>query len=727
MRNWPLLLLTVGTLVAAQSQGLQTTSLHYVGGGVQTSARAFAVDPPGNIFTVLNFTSASGVAYIRVIKSSSTGSVLDSFDFGGSGNNVPEAAAIDPFGNIIIVGSTTSPDFPSVAPLVSAPAGQAAFINKIDTNLTKILFSMRLGGSGMRPATIANAVALDTSGNVYVTGVTSAADFPVTSGAYQTQPPATDAFGSASYAFVTKLSPDETKILYSTFFGANTASCSGGSACVGVFGQTSGAGIAVDPQGDAIITGATTASNLPITSGAPSQTCTCTYQNSAGFIAKLSGDGSQLLWSTYVSLPALVTLVLQSAISPDAIALDSSGDVIIAGTAPQGFPTTAGAVEANFPGTGAAYFLSGFVAKYSSSGRQVLFATYMGGNVLGTPNGVDGIAVDPQGIIWLTGGSIPSELPFPGGATPLGPTYAAALSADGTNLLGAVTAPIGAAGVGLGLLPKGGVIALGQNGSLLDISLGSGPALVGIASSAGFEVSGLVAPYEEISLYGLGIGPATPANGQVVNGVLGVSAGGVQVAFDGIPAPILYAGPNQINAIVPAGVAGRATTQIQITSPGGAIQGPTLVPSLSQPRVYSAYESILGYLDGAIALNQDGSVNSRSNPAAAGSIVTIWATGAGLAAFHEADGAIAGSAPGAVLDYPALPVSIIRAVAPADSLEVTYAGDAPGFVAGTMQVNFRLPEKSPVISAPGLSVLSCELEVGSEYSETFGVYMQPPL
>jgi len=156
------------------------------------------------------------------------------------------------------------------------------------------------------------------------------------------------------------------------------------------------------------------------------------------------------------------------------------------------------------------------------------------------------------------------------------------------------------------------------------------------------------------------------------------------VLFDGVPAALLYAGPTQINAIVPAATAGRATTSISVITPAGEIAGPTLpvVPTL--PLVFS-------YASGfAMAENQDGTLNSFSNPAAAGSVVAIWLTGGG-AHTDTPDNQI-----NATLAGNPYPVSILATdpripLAEPTSLEIRYAGDAPGLPSGVIQVNFVLP------------------------------------
>jgi len=197
--------------------------------------------------------------------------------------------------------------------------------------------------------------------------------------------------------------------------------------------------------------------------------------------------------------------------------------------------------------------------------------------------------------------------------------------------------------------------------------------------------------------------------------VVSTSLGGVQVLFDGIAAPLLYAGPTQINAIVPFAVYGRESTVVQIVTPGGDINGLTFLVKLSQPGVFCHPGTQY-----AAALNQDGSLNSASNGAAPGSIVSIWATGAGLSApGPQPDGQIIPSPIGALLT-PQLPVAVLAGATYGsglglDSLEVLFAGDANGMVQGVIQVNFRLPANGDL-----------RLQVGGAVSEPFNIYMRQP-
>jgi hypothetical protein len=155
-----------------------------------TGALLLAVDASGNFFIVATVQEPSGRPQIRAIKTNPQGNVLASFDFGGSSISFPDApygAAVDPQGNLVIVGFTSSQDFPVAGPPIQNTSPPAGFILKLDSQLTSIIFSTLLGGS--QGGTYANAVALDPAGNIYLTGSTGASDFPVTPGAFQTAGP----------------------------------------------------------------------------------------------------------------------------------------------------------------------------------------------------------------------------------------------------------------------------------------------------------------------------------------------------------------------------------------------------------------------------------------------------------------------------------------------------------------------------------------------------------
>jgi uncharacterized protein (TIGR03437 family) len=300
-----------------------------------------------------------------------------------------------------------------------------------------------------------------------------------------------------------------------------------------------------------------------------------------------------------------------------------------------------------------------------------------------------------------------------GAATPAARQFSTYYLAAQTTELALYTSPDGSAGDAIAVTPQGTVAVVGYPNSLLIARSASGPSVLGIAGSPAFHVSQTVAPRELISIYGLGIGPPGSQSAQITNGVIGNSLGGVQVLFDGKPAALLYGGPTQINAIVPASVVGRQSTAIQIVAPSGTVDGPTLQVQPALPQVFA---DVTGR---ATAVNQDGTLNSAANPAPSGTIVSVWITGGG---------AISGGAPdnriNTVLNDSPFPMSVLSSASSQaggqQSLEVLYGGDAPLLPSGVSQVNFR----TPPAGFGGAGTLEFQIQAGTAVSEVFYVYVK---
>ena len=167
------------------------------------------------------------------------------------------------------------------------------------------------------------------------------------------------------------------------------------------------------------------------------------------------------------------------------------------------------------------------------------------------------------------------------------------------------------------------------------------------------------------------------------------SLGGVQVLFNGVPSPLLFVGPNQIRAVVPFETApasmnftGSSAT-IQILNVSTTVQPVTVPVAVVAPAIFTADGRPTGQ---ALMINEDGLLNSEQNPARQGSIVTIYATGLNNTQPPLATGTIAPGAAPLVFEG-ALQVGS----AGFGEGGITYAGAAPGFVAGLTQVNFRIP------------------------------------
>jgi uncharacterized protein (TIGR03437 family) len=228
----------------------------------------------------------------------------------------------------------------------------------------------------------------------------------------------------------------------------------------------------------------------------------------------------------------------------------------------------------------------------------------------------------------------------------------------------------------------------------------SGPRLqaAGVLNAASL-LGGPVAPGEIVTLIGSEIGPAMAL--QPDSGASNTVLGDTRVLFDGVPAPLLYAATNQINAVVPYGIEGRPATQVTVTSANQVLAGLSLPVAAASPSVFALDATGTG--PGAI-LNQDSSINTPWNAAARGSIIAIYATGAGQTDPPGVDGRVAGEP----LPIPVLPVSVRIGGLTA---EVLYRGAAPGLISGALQVNCRIPDNV----VPGFSV-PVQLNIGTATS-----------
>jgi uncharacterized protein (TIGR03437 family) len=224
---------------------------------------------------------------------------------------------------------------------------------------------------------------------------------------------------------------------------------------------------------------------------------------------------------------------------------------------------------------------------------------------------------------------------------------------------------------------------------------GSGPRIFpDCVVNAASYVGGGVAPGEIVTLFGSAMGPSELISFQNLiedNGVLRLptALADTRILFDGVPAPLLYVSDKQSSAIVPYAVAGRTSVDVQAEYKGVRSDVVTVPVLASRPGIFSLDAS--GHGQAAI-LNEDGTLNSLSNPALTGSIITIYATGGGETAPGVADGEILSDA----LPTTSLPVSVIFDLfSDEDEIypkqgEVRYAGGVSGSVAGLLQVRVRV-------------------------------------
>ncbi len=209
------------------------------------------------------------------------------------------------------------------------------------------------------------------------------------------------------------------------------------------------------------------------------------------------------------------------------------------------------------------------------------------------------------------------------------------------------------------------------------------PAILSVTNAASFQ-PGAVAPGEIVTIFGASIGPDQLVPAKVNDsGSLDSTLAQTVVYFDGVAAPLVYTWANQVAAVVPYFVATQDSTAVEIEYRGLRSPAITMRVVKSAPAVFTMPDSTQ-----AAALNEDGTVNSIENGAEPGTVVAVYATGEGQTDPAGQDGKIASD----VLPKPILPVSVR---VNGQYAEVVYAGAAPGFTAGAMQVNFRLPADLP--------------------------------
>jgi hypothetical protein len=380
------------------------------GGTIPTTANAIASSPnsdhPGDFVAELNPTG-SGLSYATYLPGTLQGEPEASFSLAG-------AIALGGSGNIYVAG-TAEPGLP-----VTAGAFQTAFlggggcepffmkINPALSGAASILYASYLGGSSGSDAT--TGIAVDASGNAYLEGYTFSTNFPTTSGAFQTS----HGPGQGFSVFVAKFDPalsGAASLVYSTYLAGTTTVANNwnGSGYIPnqpnyiVNGEIAG-GIAVDSQGNAYVTSATSSTDFPTTPGAYQTTsnlhswsgCCDTPTVSDVFVTKLNATGSALVYSTYLGGGP-------NGSSPNSsgganIAVDASGDAYVTGwTSSTSFPTK-NPVQTTSDGAG----FDSFVTELNPSGSGLLFSTYLANSSSNDYDGY-GIALDSAGNAYVGG------------------------------------------------------------------------------------------------------------------------------------------------------------------------------------------------------------------------------------------------------------------------------------------------------------------------------------
>lgn len=344
---------------------------------------------------------------------------------GGSNIDGANAIAVAPDGTAFVSGGTFSLDLPVVHALQPNHGGpddfyRDAFVSKISADGSTLLYSTYLGGKN---EDVGNGIAVDTFGDAYVIGTTLSPDFPVTSGALNTLCGGDGKCGASfnpagaivSNAFVSKLNPEGSGLLYSTFFGE--------------YENVRGQAIAVDANQIAYIAGSTN-DNFPVTAVPPPpppppfpitpNAAQPIYAGGVtdGFAAKISATGTTVEYSTYLG-------------GSDeeigyGIAVDSNSNAYVTGlTYSADFPVL-NALQSSYGGAGDAFFSKVNTDGSGTAPGSLLYSTYLGGSNLDQGNG---ITVDTNGIAYMTGLIGAGVLPFSTTASLCGLPGAAGLSA----------------------------------------------------------------------------------------------------------------------------------------------------------------------------------------------------------------------------------------------------------------------------------------------------------
>jgi hypothetical protein len=381
--------------LSADGSGLVYST--FLGGGGFDGASGIAVDGAGNAYVAGLTQSAdfpttpgafqttyggNGDAFVAQLSADGSALVYSTF-LGGSGGDIANGIAVDGAGSAYVAGSTTSSDFPTTPGAFQTTYGGGlvngdAFVAKLSADGSTLAYSTYLGGSS---GDVADGIAVDGAGGAYVAGYTNSADFPTTPGAFQTT------YGGNGDAFVAQLSADGSALVYSTFLGGSN-------------GDYANA-IAVDGTGSAYVAGTTYSADFPTTPGAFQTT---KNGNSNAFVARLSADGSGLVYSTLLGGSGEDGAI--------GIAVDGAGSAYLAGqTYSANFPTTPDAYQTTYGG--GSNFGDAFVARLSPDGSALAYSTYLGGS---GDDVARAIALDGAGGAYVAGSTVSADFPTTPGA-----------------------------------------------------------------------------------------------------------------------------------------------------------------------------------------------------------------------------------------------------------------------------------------------------------------------
>ncbi|HXB69640.1 MAG TPA: SBBP repeat-containing protein [Candidatus Acidoferrales bacterium] len=668
-----------------------------------------------------------------VSKFDPNGNLVFSTLYGGTGNELAKAIALDPLGNITITGVTTSTNLPLVNPAQAKYRstfgfGENGFVAKFSASGNGLTYSTYLGGSMID---VPNALAVDANGTAYIAGTTLSPDFPTTPGVLEQIIPS----NQSGAGFVTKLSTGG-QMVYSTFasdgaLNAIAVDAQGNAYIAGtdvvaelnpsgtgfVFsmppaggsGPTFAYGIAVDTAGNIYVGGTTSAPDFPYTVSLLFGSSTLKKM----FVTKMGPRGRPAAYST-VMAPFSSSLLDLSAMR-----VDAEGAVYLAGSMPPGLPFLSKASHGGY---------DAFVVKLDNDGTNISMSAMVGGS--GNDAGY-GLAVDLNGAAILVGSTGSADFPtfnafqntlrsaenaFVTKLLPMRLSQATvAFTYDGraanapqalqvlntTAAVGAadpdggspwLTAVIAGASVQVSVnraaadnLPDGT-----YNGTLR-ITMTDGDTLVARGSLVIQRVVPTVTAGGIVNAASFAAGPLAPGSlfsiigsrlaNTIASGAFLPALSGASVTIGGIRAPLSYASPAQINGQVPYELApGNAVLALHVDNVGD---------TRSTVSITDVSPALFQLSPGrAVAQNQDYSINAAGTPAKPGTYIVVYLTGQG-ALDHPVPTGVA-----APLDPLSRALGEVTATIGGVPATVAFCGLAPGFV-GLAQANVLVPGLPP--------------------------------
>jgi uncharacterized protein (TIGR03437 family) len=573
-----------------------------------------------------------------------------------------EALAVDSSGSVYVAGS--------------------GIIAKLNVAGSAFIYRMSLA-EGL----ILDGLAADNFGHAFVTGHDLTGSLKTTASAFQRTAPR----DNRSKGFVAKVNTAGTGFDFATYLAGNGWDIPGG--------------LAVDGTGAVVVAGTTTSTDFPVTPGAYLSSRNPRQVDRVPFLTRVAADGSKLIYSTIAG---------DDYGEAQAVAVDPSGAAAVLRR------SLSGLTLMHFNPQGTAVTFSRELPPFGSSLPSLGFGKNYG----------RAIAIDAAGKTFVAGLSNDANYPVKNSLAPCESVYLTVLDPLG-DLLQSTYLAGGSTAVNpeLALGPNTTVFVAATFRPSRETGTGSGPlSLMRLSPNAGAQPvklacvgnaasydPGPVAPGEIVSLFGAGLGPAQGVLPEETTRGFPTELAGVQVTFDGSPAPLLYVQDGQVNAIAPWSLTAGQTTQICVIFDGLNANCVSRAVASAAPGVFT--------LDGrhAAAVNQDGTINSPVNPAPFGSYVSIFATGLGPLAPVPKDGAIVEPP----LPALTLPVrlgftsgSVIGQVYTV--LDLQYVGPAPFQVAGVTQINF------PATAAPLMVGVGSDFWLGNFLSRMFTIYVKQP-